>query len=657
MLFRRVRTFATWAGLALLATPIAAAATHPLDPLDFAEHWQALEILRDAERLDHATRFSYLALQEPAKRDVLRWKAGEPIPRRAYALLRQGSQAFEAVVDLRKGSVASWQELDDAQPNWHGAELGAVVGEVLKHPDFLAGLKKRGIEDTLFLDCATIPPGYYGTPEQQDRRVGHVRCSDVRGARNTWSREVPGLTAVVDLETNTVLRVVDEGDTPVAMTDADYAPAAAERTRQARRDAEPAPGSLRIDQPLGPGFELQGHNVTWQNWRFHVRPDRRAGMVLSLVRYAASEGDERSVLYEGHLSEIFVPYMDPSFSWYARNFIDAGEFSALGLAMPLLPGRDCPDHAIYFDSVGHGANGRPSTTPHTLCLFERETGDPSWRHWATEMPASRASKDLVARAAMVVGNYDYLLDWIFRQDGSIGIAVGATGIVEVKGVKPATAASRGAKDADAHGRFVAEHLVAVNHDHYFSFRLDMDIDGTDNSLALDRLVAQTLPDDHPRRSIWAQRTEIAKTEADAKLNMDLRRPTLWRVVGKRKNQVGYPASYQLAPGRNAFTQLSADDYPRRRAGFLDHHLWATPHRDDERWAAGDHPTLSEPGMGLPAWTAANRKIRNTDIVLWHTVGMHHLPRAEDWPVMPVMWHSFDLRPFDFFDSNPALDMP
>ena len=642
---------------ALLATPITRAATHPLDPLDFAEHWQALEILRTAERLDKDTRFSRLRLHEPPKRDVLRWREGKPIPRRAYALLRQGEASFEAIVDLRAGKVASWTELEDAQPNWQDTEYGAVVEEVLKHPAFLAGLAKRGITDTLFLDCITIPPGYYGTEEQRGRRIGHVRCKDVRGTRNTWSREIPGLTAVVDLDANTVLRVVDEGKTPVAMTDADYRPSVSDQAERQHKSRQPTPGRMRIEQPFGPGFAIDGYRVAWGNWRFHVRPDPRAGTVIALVRYHEAEVGERSVLYEGHLSEIFVPYMDPSFAWYARNFIDAGEFSAGGLIEPLLAGRDCPDHAVYFDAVGAGANGWPRTTPRAICLFERQVGDPLWRHWSGELPQSRASRDLVVRSAMVIGNYDYLLDWIFRQDGSVRVAVGATGIVEAKAVKPATAASRGGQDADAYGRFVAEHLVAVNHDHYFSFRLDLDVDGVDNSLVLDRLETQMLPADHPRRSIWVPASHTAKTEADAKLDIDLRRPTLWRVTGGRKNHVGYAASYQLVPGRNAATLLSADDYPRRRTGFIDHHLWVTPHREDERWAAGDHPTLSEPGMGLPTWTAADRKIRKTDIVLWHTVGMHHLPRAEDWPVMPVMWHSFDLRPFDFFDSNPALDLP
>jgi primary-amine oxidase len=142
------------------------------------------------------------------------------------------------------------------------------------------------------------------------------------------------------------------------------------------------------------------------------------------------------------------------------------------------------------------------------------------------------------------------------------------------------------------------------------------------------------------------------------MHMDMEKPALWRVVSASdKNRVGYPTSYQLVPGMTAATLLSADDYPRRRAGFIDHQLWVTPYRPEEKFAAGDYPTLSAPGQGLPAWTKSNRGIEQTDLVLWHTIGMHHVVRGEDWPVMPVVWHSFELRPFDFFERNPALDLP
>jgi primary-amine oxidase len=200
--------------------------------------------------------------------------------------------------------------------------------------------------------------------------------------------------------------------------------------------------------------------------------------------------------------------------------------------------------------------------------------------------------------------------------------------------------------------------VAVNHDHYFNFRLDLDVDGPTNSLLVDRLVAKTLPGDHPRRSLWVRDPVVARREADGQLDMDMHHPALWRVVsGSRTNHVGYPTSYQLMSGMNGMTLLSENDPPRQRAGFINHHLWVTPYASGERYAAGNYPTLSTPGQGLPAWTKANRPIEQTDIVLWHTIGMHHVVRAEDWPVMPVVWHSFEMRPFDFFNRNPALDLP
>ena len=637
--------------VAVMAAAGAHAADHPLDPLSYQEIWRALELIRDAGHMDRETRFSQLTLHEPPKGDVQAWRPGAAMPRMAYAVVRQGNDAFEAMVDLAGDRVAAWSPLAGVQPNWSGDEYEAVVDKVLEHPDFLDGLKARGITDTTFLSCNTGPPGYFGTEEERGRRIGNVRCAEPRGVRNDWTRRVEGLSAVVDLESEEVLRVVDDGPVPISATEADFDRTTLKRPRE-------IPGPLETRQPLGPGFEFDGNLVSWQNWRFHLRPDQRLGAVLSLVSYQDQPGGPtRSVMYQGHLSEIFVPYMDPSFGWYRRNFIDAGEFMSTGLAKALLRGRDCPDYATYVDTVISNDKGRPRTLPDTICVFERETGDPAWRHWSAEMPDSRKSRDLVVRVGAVVGNYDYLLDWIFRQDGSIEVRVGATGILEVKTTKDKNALQAG-PEADAYGRFVDRNIVAVNHDHYFSYRLDLDIDGTANRFVADRLVPQRLPADHPRRSLWVRQEHVPASEHEARLDINLKRPALWRVLSNdRRNSSGYPTSFQVVPGRNANTLLSEDDYPRRRAGFIDHHLWVTPHRDAERHAAGDHPTLSEPGMGLPEWTAADRPIRDRDIVVWHTIGMHHLPRSEDWPVMPTMWYGFELRPFDFFDRNPALDLP
>ncbi len=636
---------------ALAVAPTARAADHPLDPLSYQEIWRVLEVVRNAGHMDRDTRFSQLSLHEPPKREVLAWRPGAEMPRKAYALVRRGANAYEAIVDLTADRVATWSLLEGIQPNWLSEEFEALVDKVLENPDFIAGLEARGITDTTLLDCSTGPPGYFGTEEERGRRLGNVRCSEPRGVRNAWTRQVEGLTAVVDLDSEEVLRVVDDGPVPLTDTNGDFDRTTLDRPRE-------IPGPLDTRQPLGPGFEIDGYQVRWQNWRFHLRPDQRVGAVLSLVSYHEQpDRPPRSVMYQAHLSEIFVPYMDPAFGWYRRNFIDVGEFVSGGLAKALLRGRDCPDYAEYIDTVISNDKGRPRTVPDTICVFERETGDPAWRHWSSELPDSRRSRDLVVRVGAVVGNYDYLLDWIFRQDGSIEVRVGTTGILEVKATEEENALADGSA-ADAYGRFVDRNIVAVNHDHYFSYRLDLDIDGTDNRFVTDRLVPRRLPDGHPRRSLWVQEQHVPASEGDARLDIDLARPTLWRVLSNdNQNSSGYPTSFQILPGRNANTLLSEDDYPRRRAGFIDHHLWVTPQRDGERHAAGDHPTLSEPGQGLPAWTSADRPIRDMDIVVWHTIGMHHLPRSEDWPVMPTTWSGFELRPFDFFDRNPALDLP
>ena len=164
--------------------------------------------------------------------------------------------------------------------------------------------------------------------------------------------------------------------------------------------------------------------------------------------------------------------------------------------------------------------------------------------------------------------------------------------------------------------------------------------------------------DSPRKSIWVVEPKIAKSEQEAKLKIMMEEPALWRVVNPSvRGPLGYPVSYELSYKHNAVSLLSPEDYPQRRAGFTDYHLWVTPFNPEERYAAGVYPNQSKGGDGLPAWTSANRPIENTDIVLWYTVGFHHVVRAEDWPVLPTAWHEFELRPFDFFERNPAMDVP
>lgn len=633
--------------LCLAPLPAHAGNAHPLDPLSWQEQWAVLEVLLDAGKLDDKTTFNRIALKPPAKQSVWSYKPGTALPREAEVYGRRDTRAFEAVVDLDQRRVSSWKEIKGVHTAWLEKEYKPdLIDEVKKRPEFLEALRRRGIEHPLFVECSALPLGYLDRKEYANRRIGMLLCGTKVGVRNYYTRSIDGLVVTVDMDSKEILEIVDETVAPIPQTNADYDD---ETIGPLRAFHSP----IEVRQPLGPGFSIDGHVVTWDKWRFHLRPDARVGTIISTVTWRDGDSD-RPVLYEGNLSEIFVPYMDPGRNWYTRTFLDAGEYSAGGLADTLTPGIDCPDNAVFFNGIVVEDNGHPKDKPRVACLFERYSGDVNWRH----KDDGRPKRELVSRWTALLGNYDYVVDWIFESDGQMRVAIGATGIAEVKmaKAKDATEAGSGAGREDAHGRFVDQHIVAVNHDHFFSFRIDLDVDGLRNSFVRDVLKEERLPADNPRGSIWVAQQRVARTEHDAMLRADAMEPSLWRVVSEnRRNAVGYPTSYQLLPGMSMPPVTGDDAYRMKRAGFTSQALWVTPYRADERYAAGDYPTRTYAGKGLPDWTAANRPIENADLVLWYTIGMHHVVRAEDWPVMPVLWHDFKLRPFDFFDRDPALN--
>jgi primary-amine oxidase len=395
--------------------------------------------------------------------------------------------------------------------------------------------------------------------------------------------------------------------------------------------------------------------------------------VVNLV--SLQDGDKRrSVLYEGGLAEMYVPYQDPEETWNSHVFLDAGEYfsntGSGGIIKPLEPGVDCPTYATFFSGTFFHENGSPYIRPQLACLFERVTGDPAWRHWDedTYAIAGRPSRELVFRTVATVGNYDYLFDWRFEQDDSIVVGVGATGILEVKAVSDQKADGKlspglAAIDSEGHevqfGQLVAPGTDGVDHDHFFSYRLDLDVDGQNNTLMVDKLAPYKLPGNPPgRKYIWAMQPGMVKTEGDAKLNVSLEHPAMWRFVNEGvKNSLGQKTSFEIMPGLTGISLLPPEEWPQKRAGFSEHSLWVTPYDPDERYASGTYVMGSKGEDSLPAWTKKNRSIMNTDIVAWYTVGFHHVPRPEDWPQMPIMWHTFTLAPFQFLPKNPTMDLP
>jgi primary-amine oxidase len=581
---------------------------------------------------------------------VLAWQRGQPFDRQARLQAMTGDHVYEVLVDLAGRRLVSVTERPGAEPPVTFSEIESL-DYVLSNEAFKAGLQKRGITDPEKVFCAPFSAGYFGDPSQEGKRLVKVGCFDTRrSTTNLFGWPIERLYALVDLRKRQVLSVTDDGVVPIADVDLNYTEAASGPLREARRPT-------LMTQPSGSNVRIDGHEVTWGRWRFHVHLDPRVGTVISLARWQDG-ATPRSVLYQGYLSEMFVPYMDADYGWQSRTYFDTGEYGAGILASPLRAGVDCPATATFLPAVFGNDKGEPFTVPDVLCVFERSAGEPIWRHFEiiNQTYEGRAQIDLVVRMATAIGNYDYLFDWVFTDGAEIEARVAATGIDALKGV-----ATRHMREATAaadtrYGALVAPNLVAVNHDHYFNFRLDLDIDGTANTFNHDVYRPVALPAGSARRSIYVVERQLAATEKNAQLTTG-HGPSRLRVVNEdRINGVGNPVSYEVLAANHARLIIDPQDWPARRARFLQHDVWVTPYAPDERYAGGDDMLGSKGTDGLPAWTAQDRDIRKRDIVMWVNLGMHHLTRAEDLPVMPTIWHSFKLRPHNFFDRNPSIDL-
>jgi primary-amine oxidase len=512
-------------------------------------------------------------------------------------------------------------------------------------PGWQAAMRRRGYDPSAAdVFCAPLAAGYSGDPAEMGRRLLRVTCFDKTGATNLWARPIEGLLATIDLDSDKIVQLVDTGAVPLSPN-----PGRFEGTPQ----VAPKPAANRA--PPAPRFAVDGNTVRWNKWSFHYRMDPRSGLVLSLLRYD-DQGRQRMVLYRGSLAELYVAYMDPSPNWSFRTFMDAGEYGLGPLSLPLTSGSDCPSDAIFLNATLADEHGEPVERRNVICLFERDTAAPLWRHAeiADGTYEGRPAVELVMRSIPSLGNYDYVIDWVLTETGAIRIDVGATGIDQVKGVRARSPADPSAAHDAAYGSLIAPGLVAVNHDHFLSFRLDVDIDGEANTLVRQRLVRQRPNAGPERQALWRVVEDGVGVEGPLDA-LPHGGDGTWRIVNpNRTNPLGKHPSYELRAGHSASPLIGADTAATGRAGFAAAPLWVTAYDRNELYAAGPYPNQSRGGDGLPAYAARRRQVRNADIVLWCTMGFHHIPRPEDWPVLPTMWHSLALVPDGFFGGNPAI---
>lgn len=646
-----ILTGALYCALALPAQAQNSGPFHPMDGLTPEEVQLGVSLLRNAQLVNKATQFADIRLRELPKADVLRWKRGTPFARQGIFTYRRNRKTFEAIADLSQQKVLSNREIPGVQPAVHQAEWNRAREAVKKSPTWLKEMGALGYKDVKNITCTPIGSGGFPDRKYGNRRVLKVVCFDIENRLDyLQARPIDHIVTAVDADSGELLEIIKAKEPIVPLNIKGYNHTLAERRPQMRPIVNIAPGGANF--VLRGGIELE-----WQNWSLHMRTDRRSGLIVSLVNFN-DNGHKRMVAYQMALSEMFVPYMDPSETWAFKTFLDAGEYGLGYLISTLAPGRDCPHNAVFIDALIPSDQGGVFRANKAICVFERNTGDPAWRHYESgaNRNYSAPQVELVVRMAPTIGNYDYIVDYVFQLRGTIKVRVGATGLDALKMVSSARADSPTARDDMRYGNLIAPHTVAPYHDHYFSFRLDMDIDGQRNLLLLDTVQPQTLPPGNRRRSLWTLRTsQIVKEGAVSHGGGNKR--VHWRLINpNRRTPLGHFPGYYLVPGHVITSLLTADDPPQQRALFSSNPLWVTRRKPREYWAAGEFPNQSKGGEGLPQYVADGESVANQDVVLWYNIGFHHLTLPEDFPVLPTLWHEFKLRPANFFTRNPAHDL-
>jgi primary-amine oxidase len=653
---RNCKIISTLCLLLFLALPANAQSdfAHPLDPLSTEEIAAVVQTLKAENKATDSSRFWPLVLHEPPKTEVLNFRPGAAFRREAFVVVfeRDANKTFEAVVDLKARKVVSWKEIKGVQPSiMSSSEDYLLTASIVNSdPRWRAALQKRGITDYQNVQVDPWSAGWFGFQDEASIRM--VRgIPFYRGTgTNVYAHPVEGLVAYVDLTHKRILKIVDTGVVPIPQSNAEFDPGSNAPLRT-------APKPLQIVQPAGVSFEQRGNEVRWQNWRFRYAMHPREGLVLYTVGYE-DKGKLRSILYRGSLSEMVVPYGDPGAGWFIRNAFDEGEYGVGRLAVELEDRTDVPANATLLPATLASELGVAQTKNRVIALYERD-GGVLWKHVdpATGKNESRRARQLVLSSIANVGNYEYGFNWVFHQDGTLEMEALLTGVMSVKGMAP------NPEDVHNHngryGHLVAPGIEAVHHQHFFNFRLDLDVDGSGaNSVVEQNTVALPPGKDNPHNNAFTMQETVFKREVEAQRLLNIATNRRWKVINTSvRNSLGQPTGYLLLTGENGISFSGVNSFVRKRAGFVNNHLWVTQHAPEEMNAAGFYINQSKGGDGLPKWTSGNRVIENQDVVLWYSMGVTHIPRSEDWPVMPVHKAGFKLVPNGFFARNPAMDVP
>ena len=325
------------------------------------------------------------------------------------------------------------------------------------------------------------------------------------------------------------------------------------------------------------------------------------------------------------------------------------------MANNLTLGCDCLGAIHYLSGYIADDQGKPVHKKNCICIHEQDAGI-GWKHtnYRTGRAAVVRNRELVIQSIITVANYEYVLAWIFNQAGEVTYEVRATGVLSTCPISDGIAP----EDTPDWGTVVHPGVLAQHHQHIFSLRVDPAIDGHENRLVYDEAIP--LPRDpktNPYGTGYVTKETIITNSCGMNTDTEKNRRFIIQNSHKKNPINGRPVSYKIVAPPFQKMLADKDSWHYKRCEFADQAIYVTSYRDGELYAAGKFTNQSHGGDGVRTYASRGDNVKDTDIVVWVQFGINHIPRIEDFPVMPVETIRVMLKPVNFFDRNPAIDVP
>lgn len=635
---------------------------HPFDPLSPAEIEAAVALVKKTH--GDSLLFHVVTAQEPRKAAMTAWLAAPAVaPRPArvaevVVISNPSGTVYDGLVSLDESKILSWEQLEGEQPIILMEELQHVEEVVRKDPAVIEQCVLSGIpaEDMHKVYCDPWTIGYderFGNKVRLQQALMYYR-PDID---NTQYQYPLDFCPIYDGNKDAIIAIdIPKQRRPLQLyAPLDYHHVAQYKRGGFRKDLKP----INITQPEGVSFNIDGNIVSWQNFKFHLGFNYREGLVFNNISFN-DQGKERDLFYRMSLVEMVVPYGNPEHPHQRKHAFDLGEYGAGYMANSLSLGCDCKGSISYIDAAMPTRVGGVRTIKNAICIHEEDDGI-LFKHtdFRDDSTIVTRARKLIVQSIFTAANYEYAVQWIFHQDGTIEPNIRLTGILNTYVMTPG-------EETHGWGTQVYPGVNAHNHQHLFCMRINPNLDGGHkNSVFLSDAVPSEEPvgsaGNYYGNGFYAKRTRL-ETTGEGATDYDWTTMRTWDISNESKIHPysGKAASYKIVSREVPQLLPKEGSLVWKRAAFARHTMHVTAYADDQLYPAGRHvpQTSGEPSKGLPDWIGDGKdSIVDTDIVLWHTFGLTHFPAPEDYPVMPAEPMMLLLRPRHFFLSNPVMDVP